>query len=92
MMNESQSSLQLRLLNCVQTIIELEEDLAGIEVGHELLKEFQVLKSVVERIDSIEASEQDVVRVEKATEFFLEEIRGPLQQVLPRKRRGFLLQ
>ncbi len=70
--------LQSRLRNCLQTILELEPDLEGLELGHDLMKEFDMLKSFMEKLDDVELQEDDVRRIETATANFLEELKGPL--------------
>lgn len=70
--------LQSRLMNCLETIIELERDLERLELGHVLLSEFAQLKDFLEKIDQVSVDEEDVRRIEAATSHFLEELRGPL--------------
>ncbi len=72
-------NLQSRLKNCLQTILELEPELERLELGHVLLKEYNVLRSFVEKIDQVALQEQDVARIEHATANFLEELRMPLE-------------
>lgn len=80
-MDHKTTALQSRLLNCLETIIELERDLERLELGHVLLSEFDQLKSFVEKIDRVAVDEEDVRRIEAATSNFLEELKGPLDQV-----------
>lgn len=73
--------LQSRIVNCLQTILEMETDLRRLELGHMLLKEFNVLRSFLSKIDAVRIEEEDVVRIERATENFLEELRAPLARI-----------
>lgn len=77
-MDSNASNLQSRLLNCLETIIELERDLERLELGHVLLSEFEQLKSFMERIDQVAVDEEDVRRIEAATSNFLDELKIPL--------------
>ncbi len=84
-------ALQSRLRNCLQTILELEPDLDGLELGHDLMKEFDTLKSFMEKLNVVELQEDDVRRIEIATANFLEELKGPLASLRERGlARGFL--
>ncbi len=71
-------NLQLRIVNCLQTILDMEQELRRLELGHVLIKEFGVLKSFLSKIEMVQIEEDDVLRIEKATENFLEELRVPL--------------
>ncbi len=73
--------LQLRLSNCLQTILELEPDLERLELGHALIKEYAQLKSFVDKVNQLRLDEEDVRRIEMATASFLEEIKVPLSLV-----------
>lgn len=78
MRKEQNLSLQLRLKNCLQTILDLESDLERLELGHVLLKEYTMLRSFADRVKTIPLREDDVARIERATECFLEELKLPL--------------
>ncbi len=81
-MSELQSHSHLhRISNCLQTILELETDLKRLEMGHALIKEFVVLKAFLEKIDRVDLREEDVLRIERATSTFLDELKGPLSLV-----------
>ncbi|GFM35463.1 hypothetical protein [Desulfovibrio psychrotolerans] len=81
---QQHEALQSRLRNCLQTILELEPDLEGLEIGHDLMKEFDLLKSFMEKLDDVELQEEDVRRIETATANFLEELKGPLSDMRER--------
>lgn len=66
-----------RIVNCLQTILELEPLLQRIDSGSMLLPEFKVLKSFLNEMDGIELDEEDVARIETATERFLLELKTP---------------
>lgn len=70
--------LMVRITNCLQTILELEPQIEKLELGKDLLKEFEQLKSFLSKVDSIDLQEDDVVRIENATASFLDELKGPL--------------
>lgn len=72
------SGLRFRLVNCLQTIIDLEPDLEQMDLGEKLEKEIKVLKTVIRKIDQYIVDEEDVLRVEEATSVFLEELRLPM--------------
>ena len=73
--------LQIRLRNCLQTILELETDLERLHVDDFVLKEFQLLKSFLSRVDDVRLDEADVRRIETATENFLKELKTPLSSL-----------
>jgi hypothetical protein len=89
-MSDGRTILQHRLLNCLQTIIDLEEELGARDVDINLSQELGTLKRVMLHIDQLEISEIDVQRVEQATTRFLEELSGPLQDLLQRRSQVFL--
>ncbi|NJB66900.1 hypothetical protein GGQ74_000540 [Desulfobaculum xiamenense] len=77
-MDSKTAVLQTRLMNCLETIIELEQDLERLELGHVLLDEFSQLKAFMKRIDQVNVDEDDVRRIERATSNFLEELKAPM--------------
>jgi len=70
--------LMIRITNCLQTILELEPQIEKLELGKDLLKEFEQLKSFLSKVNHIDLQEDDVVRIEHATASFLDELKGPL--------------
>lgn len=70
--------LMYRITNCLQTILELEPQLERLELGKDLLKEFEQLKSFLSKVSHIDLQEDDVERIESATASFLDELKGPL--------------
>lgn len=73
--------LMFRITNCLQTILELEPQLERLELGKDLLKEFEQLKSFLSKVNHIDLHEDDVARIESATASFLDELKGPLAAV-----------
>ncbi|WP_018125658.1 hypothetical protein [Desulfovibrio oxyclinae] len=74
----------VRITNCLRTILELEPQLEQLELGDALLEEFEVLKSFLGKIDVEGVGEEDVRRIEKATENFLKELEGAVAETAPK--------
>ena len=74
------SMLQIRLRNCLQTILDFEDDLRERNVMDPLMIEFAALKDVFGRLDSIFVQEDDVRRIEAATVSFFNELSGLVKQ------------
>ncbi len=81
MTDNDPSSLQLRLSNCLQTILELEPALQKLEMGHMLTKELAELKTLIGRLHGVHLAEDDVTRIEHATSSFLDELRMPMSLI-----------
>ncbi len=71
----------IRIMNCLQTILELEPELERLDLDSSLLGEFIYLKKFIEKIDRIELNENDVERIEKATANFLSELKIPFSRM-----------
>ena len=70
------SVLQLRLKNCIQTILELEPSLCTTgTLGSHFADELHVLKGYLEQIDSMALMEEDVQHLEAVTAAFLAELK-----------------
>jgi len=78
MEKNSSNTLAARIINCLQTILELEPLLCRLEAGDLLLSEFNVLKAFLNGMDSLALDEDDVARIETATERFLQELKTPV--------------
>ncbi len=78
MYENTTENLQVRLRNCLLTILELEPDLKRLEIGQELLAEYSLLRSFVDKLDEVLLEEEDVCRIERATAIFLDELKLPL--------------
>lgn len=66
-----------RIVNCLQTILDLEPILQRMESGHVILSEFKVIKSFLSGMEGAVLDEDDVARIENATERFLQELNLP---------------
>ena len=66
--------LQIRLKNCIQTIIEIEDALDESDRKNVFLSEMSYLKHILMRIDRLDVLEDDVERLEIATAKFLKEL------------------
>ena len=91
-MTELQSqNLQRRLRNCLQTILELEPDIKKLDLGHVLLKEYELLRGFIEKVNDVPLREDDVLRIEKATALFLDELKTPLSFLTETPARGRIM-
>ena len=72
-----QEQLYSRLKNCLQTILDLEPDLERLRLPDTFRTELEALKLHLERIRHFDFREEDLKRLEAATEKFLEELRLP---------------
>ena len=77
-MSDKSNTLYIRLRNCLQTILELEPDIRRLEMGEGMLKEFNQLKSFLERLGQVDIVEEDVDKIEQAASSFLEELNEPM--------------
>jgi len=77
------TTLAARIMNCLQTILELEPMLRRLDSGHILLSEFKVLKAFLNDMDGLSLDEDDVTRIETATEHFLQELKTPVAFTTP---------
>jgi hypothetical protein len=92
MTQEKPSGLNARMMNCLQTILDLESALCRLELGYVLLSEFKVLKDFLREMDGVTLDEADVKRIELATAHFLEEIRAPLSMIKENNDKKVILQ
>lgn len=81
------SILQLRLKNCIQTILELEPGMEGSEGAFN--EDFTSLRTCLARVDQMELAEEDVSLLERAASDFLLELENSR---LWENERGRLLQ
>lgn len=75
------SHLRLRLKNCLQTILELKDDIGSLPFGDSFMTEIDRLESFLDKLADIAVNEQEVQRVELATSRFLNELDPVLAQV-----------
>lgn len=64
-----------RVESCVNTILELNNHLGEGKIRPEIIKQFLRLKESLHHVSDENVSEQDVTRIEQATNQLLEEIR-----------------
>ncbi len=74
------SQLQLRLRNCLQTILELEPRMEKLSVYAHFQGDINILKNYLTEIEKMNLCEDDVLRLEKATSTFLNELWLPMQK------------
>lgn len=67
------SRLQIRLKNCIQTILELEPGMRAAGAGRNFDEDFASLKTFLTRIDNMNLAEEDVLRLEGVTGTLLAE-------------------
>jgi hypothetical protein len=72
--------LQIRLRNCLQTILDFNESMEAKGFGLAFSNEFELLREFLGRLDAMVLSEADVLRIEDATAVFFRELRGFFDQ------------
>ena len=72
------SILQIRLRNCIQTILDLEPTLREGIRGCLFDVELTALRKFLGEVDRMPLEEEDVRRMENATAMFLSDIRGTI--------------
>lgn len=70
------ASLHSRLRNCLQTILELNDGFNSPVLVHAFMQELDLIRAFLLHLDAVDLQEEDVLRIEKATEVFLNELRG----------------
>ena len=71
------STLQLRLKNCIQTILELEPQIGADLSDRYFVEEFMALRRFLDSVEQMRLGEDDVERLESATATFLESWGSP---------------
>lgn len=71
--------LKLRLQNCLQTILELKSDLDAMPFGMSFLPEFGSLETFLSKMGEFALNENDVRRIEAATDNFLSELKALME-------------
>jgi hypothetical protein len=66
--------LQIRLRNCLQTILDLNENMDTNAFRLAFSGELEFMRNFLNGLDSIILSETDVLRIEDATEVFFKEL------------------
>ena len=69
-------SLHSRLRNCLQTILELKEEMDGFSFGLVFFDEISMIRKFLGQLDDMDLCEDDVRRIEGATELLLRELNG----------------
>ena len=88
---DAELSLQSRLRNCLQTILELKAELGAVSFGMAFMEDLGMIDRFLQKIDSVTLREADVERIEKATAVFLRELGGLFEKERPAfARRGHL--
>ncbi len=72
-----------RLRNCLQTILDLEQSLEQMAMSKPILAEFDKLKDIYRRLESLLIQEDDVRRIEEVTSSFLHELQYSMKNVQP---------
>jgi hypothetical protein len=68
--------LHSRLRNCLQTVLELNDGSNSPVLAYAFRQELELIRKFLLQLDAVELREEDVLRIEKATEVFLNELRG----------------
>lgn len=79
--------LQHRLKHCLLTIVELEPVLSKIAMHSEIITEFQHLRTVISNVSEMSLCQEEVDRIEAATNLFLSELEIPLSYLEVEKDR-----
>ncbi|MBQ9407062.1 MAG: hypothetical protein IJU37_10070 [Desulfovibrio sp.] len=79
------STLQLRLKNCIQTILDFEPGMRTCTLGLHFSKELDILKAYLAHVDHMSLAEEDVLHMEKATATFLDELKFFLKTPQPKR-------
>ncbi|WP_297827339.1 hypothetical protein [uncultured Desulfovibrio sp.] len=80
------SILQIRLKNCIQTILDLEPDMRSGIWGRHFDEELSTLREYLQQVDHMSLAEDDVRRLENATASFLAELSCSREGELQKKR------
>ncbi len=86
------SLLQRRLKSCLETILDVESDIEHYPLYNSLKSEMEVLKKYLNDVESLELSEEDVLRLEQAATLFLNEIYLPLDKNAAQNDKSRVLQ
>lgn len=71
--------LRLRMENCVATILEVNRNLGTGRIRPEIIRQFERLKAFVHAVSEETVDEDDIDRIEEATNQLLDEIRSNMQ-------------
>lgn len=87
-MMSKDKNLYMRVRNCLQTILDLREELDDKYIGAAFTPELDTLNNILEHLEECVASEADVERIEGATNRFLRELSEVLQKLPASKERA----
>jgi len=71
--------LRLRMENCVATILEVNRNLGAGQIRPEIIRQFERLKAFVHAVSEETVDEDDIDRIEEATNQLLDEIRSNMR-------------
>ncbi|WP_027722750.1 hypothetical protein [Maridesulfovibrio zosterae] len=80
MNGHNRHNLMFRLNNCLETILDLEPQLKKLDLSRNFIDELEVLKGFMSKLKKVKLSEDEVERIESATDNFLQELKFPLGQ------------
>lgn len=80
------NTLQIRLKNCIQTILELEPEEIFHDGCRHFAPEMRALEGYLAQVGQMALREDDVRRMESATDTFLAELRGARKESVCPKR------
>lgn len=84
--DDMDAELRMRLKNCLQTILELEPDINALHANVRFSEDMRTLRDYLARVGGLDLTEEDVLRLERATARFLKELRFPLGRGGGKKR------
>jgi hypothetical protein len=89
-----ESQRKARLMNCLQTILEMESQLRSLRESSSLLNELSSLRVLVDdlKLEQVQLDEKEIQRIEIATMFFLRELEVHFQSVREKSLPHGLLQ
>lgn len=77
---ETRKHLRLRVENCVDTVLELNERLGEGKIKPEVIRQFQQLKESLKFVTDESVDEKDISKIEEATNQLLAEIRSDFKE------------
>ncbi len=89
-----ESQKKARLLNCLETILEMESQLRSLHEAGALVTEITALRALIRdlELERTSVDEADIERIELATTIFLQELEVPFQYLETTRRADRLLQ
>ena len=89
-----ESQKKARLLNCLETILEMESQLRSLREAGALMAELSSLRSLIHglKLERTPVDEADIERIELATTIFLQELGVQFQYLETKPHVGRLLQ